>query len=83
MKRKVTHRKFRVASLPRSLYSAWPRGRTLTAMNWYVDFKVVNFLTVSEGRRMATVDALACGAETEFSARGLRRGSVLRAVSHS
>jgi hypothetical protein len=78
MKRKVTHRKFRVASLPRSLYSAWPRGRTLTAMNWYVDFKVANFLTVSEGRRMATIDALACGAGAELSAR-----SVFRAVSHS
>jgi hypothetical protein len=51
-------------------------------MNWYVDFKVANFLTVSEGRRMATIDALACGAEAEFSARGLRRGSVLRAASH-
>ena len=32
---------------------------------------------------MATIDALACGAEAEFSARGLRRGSLLRAVSHS
>ncbi len=43
--------------------SAWPRSRTLTDMNRYVDLKVGIFWQYSTAKRNGAIDALPCSAE--------------------